>query len=61
MVLESSIRIVINDDLWFIFTFYSFISVNIRLGRVIFDQNLKAWVKCTHAMIYKLFTKSAYN
>ena len=61
VVFESWIIIVIDEFLSIIFTYSSFISGDINLERVIFFQNLTTWVKCTLAIIYNQFSKTAYN
>ena len=52
MVFEILIRMYINEVLWIIFTYSSFISGDINLGKVIFVQNLTTLGKCTIAIIY---------
>ena len=43
------------------FTYFSFISWDIHLGRVTLVQYLPIWVKCTLVMIYNQFPKTSYT
>ena len=56
-VFESWIRMFINEFLWIIYAYLSFIGGDKNLDRVIFVQNLKTWVKYAPAIIYNQFSK----
>ena len=52
---------VINEVLWILFTYSSFISGDIHLERVIFIHNLTTWVKCTLSIIYIQLSNNYYT
>ena len=61
MVIEIQTRTVIDENLWIIYRFASFISKVVNLESFVFFQNLPSWVKYKQAMIYNQFSKNAYT
>ena len=61
MVFEIWIRILINEVLWILYIYSSFIGEDIDFERVIFVQNITSWVKWKLALIYDQFSYNAYT